>query len=473
MTLSERLRNTELIQRRGRIVRTRGAVIEASGPDACVGEICLISSAHLAGCLEAEVIGIDHGHTLLFPYGNPAGISAGCEVLATGRIATAPVSMDMGGHILDAFGCALDPARSFIPSHQWPLLPPHINPLQREPVTTRLHTGVRVIDHFLTLGRGQKIGLFAGAGVGKTSLLQQIIRGTAADLCVIALVGERGREVLDFVQQVEQAGMRQRTVIVVATSDQPAILRHRAALYATAIAEFHREQGQHVLLVMDSVTRFGMATREMGLAVGDMPTTRGYTVGTFAALTRLVERCGGLRGKGSVSGIYTVLVEGDDPDEPLADAMRATLDGHILLAREQANERRFPAVDLLRSVSRVMPAVVDAEARAQAAEVVRLLAFHERYRELINLGVYEAGSNPRLDAALTVIPEIYNFTQQLQAQSVALAAGAKLAWHNSASVLKRWGFEHAHQTAGSDRRALPVQTRNLFAAAWRVTAATG
>lgn len=421
--LNQLLAQAELTQRTGRIVRTGDSVIEAAGPDACIGEICTVTSARGESRIEAEVIGVENGHTLLFPYGDISGISAGCEVAATGRFPVALVAPEMGGQILNAFGVSLDVKRPFRATGSRALNPPPLNPLQRQPVRQRLHTGVRAIDHFLTLGRGQKIGLFAGAGVGKTSLLQQIVRGTEADLCVIALVGERGREVLDFVHHVDALGLRERTIIVAATSDQPAIMRHRAALYATAIAEHFRDINRHVLLVMDSVTRFGMASREIGLAMGDLPTARGYTVGTFAGLTRLVERCGALAGKGSITGIYTVLVEGDDMDEPLSDAMRATLDGHIVLSRELASERHFPAIDLLHSVSRVMSAVASDTARTQAADVLRVLAFHARYRELVNLGIYEHGSNPKLDAVLAATPEIQGYLQQRESTVVDLATG--------------------------------------------------
>lgn len=413
----------ELTARVGQIVRCAGTVIEADGPDAYLGEICEVTSLRNGQTTFAEVIGINQGRTLLFPYGDVAGISIGCEVFATGRLPMAKVGPNALGKVVDAFGQPYDPGQRFEGDAEYPLVPPSINPVLRRPISERLHTGVKAIDHFLSIGQGQKIGIFAGGGVGKTSLLQQIVRGTDADVCIVALIGERGREVHDFITHIQASGILPRTSVVAATSDQPAILRQRAAFYATSLAEYFRDMGKHVLLVMDSVTRFGMAQREIGLAVGDMPTARGYTVSTFANLTKLVERCGGVEGKGSISGIYTILVEGDDLSEPLSDTMRATLDGHIVLSRDMANERRFPAIDLLRSTSRVMEAVTDAEARKWASQLMRMLAFHERYRELINLGVYEGGSNPKLDQIIEIMPSIRDYLQQPSNLLVSLKEG--------------------------------------------------
>ncbi|GLS04392.1 EscN/YscN/HrcN family type III secretion system ATPase [Chitiniphilus shinanonensis] len=406
------LRREELISRVGQIVRCAGTIVEADGPDAYLGEICEIASMRSGEITFAEVIGINNGKTLLFPYGDVAGVSVGCEVFATGRLPTAKVGNEALGKVLNAFGEPYADDQRFDAETEYPLNAQPLNPLKRTPISQRLHTGIKVIDHFLSIGVGQKIGIFAGGGVGKTSLLQQIVQGTDADICVIALIGERGREVLDFVRHISASKILERTVVVAATSDQPAIMRQRAAYYATALAEYFRDQSKNVLLVMDSVTRFGMAQREIGLAIGDMPTARGYTVSTFSNLTRLVERCGAIEGKGSISGVYTILVEGDDLNEPLSDTMRATLDGHIVLSRELANERRFPAVDLLHSTSRVMPAVVDKQALSWASQLIRVVAFYERYKELVNLGVYEPGSNPKLDQVLNVIPVIQEFLSQ-------------------------------------------------------------
>ncbi|XZG71878.1 FliI/YscN family ATPase [Chitinibacteraceae bacterium HSL-7] len=432
------IKQQELTARVGRIIRCAGTIIEADGPDACLGEVCEVTSLRDGRTTLAEVIGINHGRTLLFPYGDVAGVSIGCEVFATGRLPTATVGARALGQVLDAFGAPYDPGVRFDGEAEYVLMPQPLNPVARRPISKRLHTGVKAIDQFLTLGQGQKIGVFAGGGVGKTSLLQQIVKGTDADVCIVALIGERGREVHDFASHISDSGISSRTVIVAATSDQPAILRQRAALYATSLAEFFRDQGRHVLLVMDSVTRFGMAQREIGLAVGDMPTARGYTVSTFANLTRLVERCGGVEGKGSISGIYTILVEGDDLNEPLSDTMRATLDGHIVLSRDMANERRFPAIDLLRSTSRVMNAVTDRESQGWVAQLMRILAFYDRYEELVNLGVYEAGTNPRLDKVIEIMPAVRSYLQQAGDDLVTLQVGRQglLALHAKISSIE-------------------------------------
>ena len=406
------LKSEELAQRVGRIVRYAGHIIEADGPDAFIGELCHIYSPRTDATMEAEVIGLNQGRTLLFPYGGMDGISQSCEVFATGKKATAAVGKRFLGRIINGYGQAIDAGPSLLADTQYDFYPQPLNPLQRMPITQSLSSGVRVIDSLLTLGVGQKIGLFAGSGVGKTSLLAQILRGSSATINVVALIGERGREVRDFVQLIRERGLLERTVVVAATSDQPAVARLRATWLATALCEYYRDLGQHVLLVMDSVTRFAMAGREVGLAVGEPPTARGYTPSVFTALTRLVERCGGVVGKGSITGIYTVLVEGDDMNEPIADTMRATLDGHIVLTRDLAQRRHFPAVDVLHSVSRAMSGIASANQQQTVALALKIIAYHERYREMIALGVYQRGSNAELDLICDHMPQILAFLQQ-------------------------------------------------------------
>lgn len=418
--LLQTLRTEDLHQRVGRIVRLAGGIIQANGPDAFIGEICEIYSPRNDGSVLAEVIGLDTGRTVLFPYDSLQGISQGCEVFATGKMADAKVGKSLLGRVIDGFGRPLDARPAPAATVSYALNPEPISPLSRRPVDRPFETRVRVIDSLLSLGEGQKMGIFSGSGVGKTSLLTQLVKGAAADICVIALVGERGREVREFVQAIHaDERLATRTVIVAATSDQSPLQRIRAAYLATSIAEYFRDQEQKVLLVMDSVTRFAMAQRELGLSVGEPPTARGYTPSVFNQLPRLVERCGGIMGKGSVTGIYTVLVDGDDMNEPIADALRATLDGHIVLSRDLANQRHFPAIDVLKSTSRVMSAVNGEVHLAHARKLSRILSYYERYREMINLGVYEGGSNPVLDKVINYMPALNGFMRQPLSQFVS------------------------------------------------------
>lgn len=401
------LRSEDLHQRVGRIARLSGEVIQANGPDAFVGEICEIYSPRMDRSILAEVIGLDNGRTLLFPYDSLQGVSQGCEVFATGKQAEAAVGHGLLGRVIDGFGRPIDDHGPLHLDKVYPLVPSPLNPLHRRPVSQPFETGVRAIDGLLTLGVGQKVGLFSGSGVGKTSLLTQLVTGSGSDIRVVALIGERGREVREFVQTIQASpALRDKTIIVAATSDQSPLQRIRAALLATSIAEYFRDINQSVLLVMDSVTRFAMAQRELGLAVGEPPTARGYTPSVFNQTTRLVERCGGLEGKGAITGIYTILVEGDDMNEPVADNLRATLDGHIVLSRDLANQRHFPAIDVLKSASRLLSAVNTDEHMQHLRKVLRVLGYHERYREMVNLGVYEKGANAVLDQVNAYIPTL-------------------------------------------------------------------
>lgn len=423
------LRTEDLHQRVGKIGRLVGEVIQANGPDAFVGEICEVYSPRTDQTMLAEVIGLDTGRTLLFPYDSLKGISQGCEVFATGKTAQAHVGPNLLGRVVDGFGRPLDDLGDIGASTAYALNPDPVNPLHRSPIASPFETGVRAIDAMLTLGVGQKVGLFAGSGVGKTSLLSQIIRGSSSDVRVIALIGERGREVREFVQAVHATPqLKQKTVIVAATSDQSPLQRIRAAFLATSIAEYFRDQGQSALLVMDSVTRFAMAQRELGLSVGEPPTARGYTPSVFNHLTRLVERCGGLAGKGAITGIYTILVEGDDMNEPIADGLRATLDGHIVLTRQLANDRHFPAIDVLKSASRLLNEVNTEEHLLKVRKISRVLSYYERYREMVNLGVYEKGANATLDQVNEFMPGLNAFLRQpLKEFSRKTDADAKLA----------------------------------------------
>jgi flagellum-specific ATP synthase len=406
------VRSAELARRSGRVSQFFGLVVESAGPDAFLGEVCEIYSRSQRQPISAEVVGLKDGKVLLMPYGDLRGIAAGSEVIATGRPVGIPIGDVLLGRVIDAFGRPLDgkPMHG-VGTQSYFRLEPH-NPLTRSRIREVLETGVRCIDCLLTLGKGQRVGIFSGSGVGKSTLLGMIARNVKSDINVIALIGERGREVLEFIERnLGPEGLR-RSVVVVATSDQPALTRCRAAYSATAIAEHFRDQGKDVLLIMDSMTRFAMAQREIGLSVGEPPTARGYTPSVFAALPRLLERAGTAEGKGATTAIYTVLVEGDDINDPIADSMRATLDGHIVLARELANHGHYPAIDLLNSSSRLLADIVSAEERSLTQRAVAALSVHAKSRDLIDVGAYRSGSNAELDAALRIMPELDKFLCQ-------------------------------------------------------------
>lgn len=386
-----------------------GLAVEARGPVSSLGELCWIHRQGLSP-VPAEVVGFRGPRTLLMPLGDARAIRPGNRVEATGRGFVVGVGEGLLGRVLDGLGRPLDglgpvAAEAWYPAEADP--PP---PLSRRPIREPLPVGVRAIDALLTCGRGQRVGIFAGSGVGKSTLLAMMTRHTAADVVVVALIGERNREVRDFVDH-HLAGARRRTVVVAATADRPALVRIKAAQVATAIAEFFRDRGCHVLLVMDSVTRYAMALREVGLAVGEPPATRGYPPSVFAALPRLLERAG-TGPRGSITGFYTVLVDGDDFTEPIADAVRGTLDGHIVLSRQLAEEGQFPAVDVLASVSRLMPELVEPAHWAAAQRLRRWLGAYREARDLVEIGAYQRGSNPDVDRALERMAAIRAFLSQ-------------------------------------------------------------
>lgn len=407
------LRQRDFCRPIGRVTRVSSLVVEAAGPPVRVGELCTVDGhpGHTASCL-AEVVGLRERTVLLMPFGETRGIGIDSEVTATGRSLTIPVGPGLLGRVIDPFGRPLD-------SH--PLAeagPPtgvrggHRNPLSRRHIGQVLETGVRAIDSFLPIGKGQRIGIFSGSGVGKSTLLGMVARDARCQISVIALIGERGREVGEFLTKTLGAQGLARSVVVVATSDQPALVRELAAHTATAIAEHFSAEGKDVLLIMDSVTRFAMAHREIGLATGEPATARGYTPSAFAALPRLIERAGNFEGGGSITAIYTVLVEGDDLHEPIADHMRALLDGHIVLSRELANHGHYPAVDLLKSISRLATDLWSKTERELVQRALRLLSIRERHRDMIEIGAYRAGSNPELDKAIAAYPAFERFLTQ-------------------------------------------------------------
>ncbi|MDF2629976.1 MAG: fliI [Symbiobacteriaceae bacterium] len=410
--LHERVSRTEPAPVVGQVTGVVGLVIHSRGPRAMVGELCWLSPGDGSrNGLWAEVVGFRDKSTLLMPLGVLEGLSPGWEVRATGM--THPVGVGPGllGRVLDGLGRPMDGLGKVDSDGTYPVnaMPP--DALSRQRISAPLSTGVRAIDGLITVGKGQRIGIFAGSGVGKSTLLGMMARGTTADVNVIGLIGERGREVREFIEEdLGEEGLK-RSVVVVATSDQPALVRIKGALVATAIAEYFRDQGLDVLLMMDSVTRLAMAQREVGLAVGEPPATRGYTPSVFAMLPKVLERSGNSE-KGSITGIYTVLVDGDDVNEPIADAVRGILDGHIVLSRRMASMNHYPAIDVLGSVSRTMPQVTSQGHRKIAAKLRASLAVYRENEDLVNIGAYQVGANAALDRALEKLPAINQFLVQ-------------------------------------------------------------
>jgi flagellum-specific ATP synthase len=410
--LHDRIRAADWVGRTGRVTRFIGLAVESRGPDARLGELCEIHSRARGRPALAEVVGFSHEHVVLMPYGDLHGVEPGSEVIACGEAAQLRGGRHLLGRVIDAFGAPLDATPLAATGPVLPLEPPPLNPLERGAQCEPLETGIRTVDSLLTLARGQRVGIFAGSGVGKSTVLGMIARRAQADVSVIALIGERGREVKAFVDSGLSSEARARTVVVTATSDHAPLVRRRAAFLATAIAEHFREQGLHVCLLMDSVTRVAMAQREIGLASGEMPTSRGYTPSVFTLLPRLLERGGVRAAGGSITALYTVLVEGDDFNDPISDATRSILDGHIVLSRDIAQRGRYPAIDVTQSVSRLASSVVaEADARVMT-EVVKLLALYETSRDLIEVGAYRAGTNPAVDRAIQLVPALEQFMAQ-------------------------------------------------------------
>jgi flagellum-specific ATP synthase len=405
------LRAVDLIRQNGKVRQVIGVVVESNGPAMSIGETAHIIYKRNADPVLAEAVGFRDRSVLLMPLGDLGGISAGSDVLSLGKPLQIGLSHALLGRVLDGLGRPLDGKGPVLDATSAEISGTPPNALRRRRVDTPLSLGVRAIDGLLTCGRGQRVGIFAGSGVGKSTVLGMIARNTDADVNVIALVGERGKEVRDFVERdLGEAGL-QRSVVIVATSDQPALVRIKAAFVATRIAEYFRDEGLDVMLMMDSVTRFAMAQREIGLAIGEPTTTRGYTPSVFALLPKLLERAGTSE-RGTITGLYTVLVDGDDMNEPVADAVRSILDGHIVLSRKLAAANHYPAVDILASVSRVMNDVVTREHGAAASAVRDLMATYREAEDLVNIGAYVAGSNPRVDLALARSEDIRNFLRQ-------------------------------------------------------------
>ena len=396
----------------GKVVQIIGLVIECNGPNVSMGELCYVHS-HFEGVepLPAEVVGFREGYVLLMPLGETKGIGPGCQVVSAQKVLQVKVGPELLGRVIDGLGNPIDGKGPILCQKEYPIQADPPEPLERPVIKDSLYVGVRAIDGLITMGQGQRIGIMAGSGVGKSTLLSMIARNTEADISVIALIGERGREVKEFIERdLGEEGLK-RSVVVVATSDKPALVRIKGALTATAIAEYFRDKGRKVVLMMDSVTRFAMAQREVGLTVGEPPATRGYTPSVFALLPRLLERAG-TSAKGSITGIYTVLVDGDDMNEPIADAVRSILDGHIVLSRNIAAQNHFPAIDVLASVSRVMSAVVPKEHMEANRKLRALMAVYKEAEDLIHIGAYVKGSSPKIDEAVQKIDAINDFLCQ-------------------------------------------------------------
>ncbi|KAF5069957.1 putative ATP synthase YscN [anaerobic digester metagenome] len=407
----QQIQNADTFSLTGKIENIVGMSIEASGGNAAVGDICRIYNGDTGDQVTAEVVGFKNDRILLMPYSDMSGISAGNFVRNTGRQLTLPMGPFLRGRIINALGQPIDGGAPFESGFSHCVEGKYINPLSRPAITERMEFGIKAIDGLLTIGKGQRIGIFAGSGVGKSTLMGMIAKNVKADINVIALVGERGREVLDFVRKdLGDEGMA-RSILVVATSDQPAMLRKKCPSVATGIAEYFRDQGYDVLLMMDSLTRFAMAQREIGLAVGEPPVARGYTPSIYAELPKLLERSGNFE-KGSITGVYTVLVEGDDTNEPISDTVRGILDGHIVLSRRLAAANHYPAIDVGASISRLMTDIVPLESRRAAGRIRDIMSIYEKSSDLVSIGAYKAGTNPKLDYALGKIDAIDTFLKQ-------------------------------------------------------------
>lgn len=420
----EQVQMLDPVRQNGRVTQVIGLTIESEGPSASIGDVCYIYPSRSVTPIMAEVVGFRDNRVILMPLGDLTSISPGCEVVATGRPLQANVGHELLGRVLDGLGQPLD--GSSLPLRMGTYSTTHTpgNPLKRPRVHEPISVGVRAIDGLLTIGKGQRMGIFAGSGVGKSTLLGMIARNTSADVNIIALIGERGREVLDFIERDLGPEGLKRSVVIVATSDQPALIRIKGALIATSIAEYFRDRGMNVMLMMDSLTRYATAMREVGLAIGEPPATRGYPPSVFANLPKLLERAGTSQ-KGSITAFYTVLVDGDDMNEPISDTVRGILDGHIVLDRALASRGHYPAIEVLSSISRVMNEIVSEQQISAANRFKKLLAVYRNSEDLINIGAYQTGSNAEIDEAISIYPSILNYLQQGTNEKVSFAEASE------------------------------------------------
>jgi len=405
------INNTKTITKAGKIIEIIGLTIVADGPLSSIGDLCHISSPNFKGVIWAEVVGFRKDNVLLMPLGSIEGLCAGAKVINTGTNMKVKVSPMLMGRVLDGLGNPIDNKGEIIADEYYPTNAEIINPMDRKPIDEPLSLGVRAIDGLNTIGKGQRVGIFAGSGVGKSTTLAMIAKNTSADVNVIALIGERGREVREFIENTMGEDGMKRSIVVCATSEQPALVKIKASFVAIAIAEYFRDKGKDVLFMLDSVTRIALAQREVGLATGEPPATRGYTPSVFALLPKFLERAGANK-YGTITGLYTVLVEGDDMNEPIADAARSILDGHIVLSRDLAHKNHYPAIDVLASISRVMNNIAAPEHKAAAGKIRNLLANYRKNEDLINIGAYAKGTDPVTDKAIAYIDKINNYLIQ-------------------------------------------------------------
>jgi len=412
--LANQVKTHPLFHLRGRVLESTSLIIRASVPLTSLGEICEITLAGKTHTLPAQVVGFRESDVFLMPLGDACGLSPNSHVIPSTKPFTLRVGYSLLGRVLNGLGQPIDggvPLSEMPKLLEWPLHRPAPDPYRRKPVSEPLSLGIKVIDSLLTVGKGQRIGLFSGSGVGKSSLMGQMVRNTEAKIVVVCLVGERGREVMEFINDTLKDEGRKKSIVVVATSDSPSLVRYLCCYVATAIAEWFRDQHEDVLFLMDSATRFARAQREIGLALGEFPARQGYPPSVFAEIPRLMERTGS-NDKGSITAIYTVLVQGSDFDEPIADEVRGILDGHILLSRDLAEKGHWPAVDVLPSLSRVMNNIVDQRHQEAAVKIRQVLSAYEKNRDLILLGAYKAGSDKLVDQAIKKMPQINAFLQQ-------------------------------------------------------------
>ena len=407
----EAVEETDPIKYTGVVRRVRGMLIESTGPQAVIGELCQILLSRGNESVYAEVVGLDGTTVQLMSFSDVQGIEIGCRVIASGSVLSVPVGDMLLGRVLDARGKAADDKGEIVSVMHYPVIANPPDPMKRRPISERIVTGVRAIDGLLAVGSGQRLGIFSGSGVGKSTLLGMIARNTNADVNVIALIGERGREVADFIENDLGPEGLKRSVVVVATSDQSPVARIRGAYVATAVAEYFRDQGKNVMLMFDSVTRFAKAQREIGLAIGEPPATRGYTPSVFETLPKLLERSG-TSDRGAITGFYTVLVDGDDMDEPISDTVRGILDGHIILSRRLAQKYHYPAIDVLASISRLANRITGPVTQKAVGYIKRLMAVYNEAEDMINVGAYQKGTNPAIDEAIAHRDRIEEFLQQ-------------------------------------------------------------
>ncbi len=395
----------------GNITKVTGLTIESNGPMATIGELCYIYPHNSLEPITAEVVGFREDKILLMPLGDMEGIASGSKVVASGKTLRVNVGEELIGRVIDGLGNPIDGKGPIKTEKTYPVSNYPPNPLERKIITEPLSFGIKAVDGLLTCGKGQRIGIFAGSGVGKSTLMGMVSRNSSADINVIGLIGERGREVREFIEKDLQEEGLKKSVVVVVTSDQPALIRVKGALVTTAIAEYFRDSGNDVMLLMDSLTRFAMAQREIGLAIGEPPVTRGFTPSVFAIMPKLLERAG-TSSRGTITGLYTVLVDGDDLNEPVTDMVRGIIDGHIILSRKLANQNHYPAIDVLASVSRVMPSIINKEHLNMANAIKDVMATYSESEDLINIGAYKMGSNKKIDTAIQLKDDIDQLLQQ-------------------------------------------------------------